>query len=143
MRLLVAGNIDSVDRVTDSFKMVTFQWIEGSTIRDELTIVGMFKPSNRWPIPNSRMPNAKGMIFFSGIVQHMENMTVTLIIDTINFLNNKARPTAKSLARHSKLSPSIPRHQPSMAAQRSAKRRARDSSLEVFFKKEMEYFSSD
>jgi hypothetical protein len=100
----------------DSFKIVTFQWVEGGTVKDKLTIVALFKPTNCWPIPNSRMPNTKGLVFFSGIIQHMQNTTVTLIVKTISFLNKKARPTAKSLARHSKLSPSTKRV-PSMTVQ--------------------------
>jgi hypothetical protein len=142
-RLLVAGYVDSVDRVEDSFRIVTFQWIEGVSVKDELTIVALFKPTNRWPTPNSRMPNAKGMVFFTGIIQHMQHTTVTMVIETISFLNKKARPTAKSLARHSKLSPTLPQRRPSAMALRSAKRRTHDDSLEAFFKKEREYFLSD
>jgi hypothetical protein len=73
----------------------------------------------------------------------MQNTTVTLIVKTISFLNKKARPTAKSLARHSKLSPSTSRRRPSVTALRNAKRQVRNDSLEVFFRKEKEYFSSD
>jgi hypothetical protein len=142
-RLLVSGYVDSVDRVADSFTVITFQWIEGSTLHDELTIVSRFKPTKRWPIPNSHMPNAKGLVFFSGIVQHMQNTSVSLIVSTINFLNKKAHLTTKSLARHSKLEPMPPHRRPSCAVLRTTKRSALDASWEAFFKKEKEYFSAD
>jgi hypothetical protein len=142
-RLLITGYVDSVDRVADSFKIVTFQWIERGNLKDELTVIGLFKPTNRWPTPNSRMPNAKGLVFVSGIIQQIQDTTVTLVVDTISFLNKKSRPTAKSLARHSKLSPGISRRRPSSSALRNAKRCTHDDSLERFFRKEKEYFSSD
>ncbi|KAN0137427.1 hypothetical protein V8E53_004872 [Lactarius tabidus] len=143
-QLIVSGYVDSVDRVGDTFKVVTFQWVEGGKTDDELTIVAMFKSTKRWPIPNSCMSNPKGMVSFSGIVQTVRNTTVTIIIDSMSFLNNKARPTAKSLARHSKLPPlEFPCCRPSSAALRSAKRRAPDADLETWFKKEKEYFSSE
>jgi hypothetical protein len=89
------------------------------------------------------MPNAKGKVFFSGIMQDMQNTTISLLIDIISFLNKKARPSVKSLIRHSKLSPKMPHCRPSCAALCEAKRCALDPDLEAFFKKEQEYFSSD
>jgi hypothetical protein len=88
--LLITAYVDSIDRVADSFKIKTFQWIEHGSFKDELTVIGLFKPMNRWLAPNSHMPNAKGLVFISGIIQHMQNTTVTLMVDTIAFLNHKA-----------------------------------------------------
>ncbi|KAN0140666.1 hypothetical protein V8E53_001493 [Lactarius tabidus] len=146
-RLIVTGHVCGVNRVEDSFKVTTFQWIEGATARDELTIVGFFKRTNRWPIPNSRMPNARGLIAFSGSIQDVRNTTVTLFVDMINYLNKHSRPSIKSLAARSKLTPISPHRRPSLVALRNAKRtrqsRETDDAIEAFFKKEREFYSPE
>jgi hypothetical protein len=119
--LLVTGHVCSVNRVEDSFKVTIFQWIEGATARDELTIVGFFRHTNRWPIPNSHMPNARGSISFFESIQNITNMTVTLFVDTIEYLNKHSCPSIKSLATCSKLPPMSPCHHPSLVALQNAK----------------------
>ena len=83
------------------------------------------------------------MIHFSGLIQNVQDRSLSVIVDTISFLNNKARPSAKTLTRQAKLHPVSPRRHPSATAQRSAKRRALDKSVESWFDKEKAYLDSD
>lgn len=132
-----------MDRKNETFKVVTFQYIEGSTVYDKLTVNAIFKPSKRFPFPYYRVPNAKGMVHFCGIVKDVQDKAITIFVDTISFLNQKARPSQKTLAAHAKL-PLIPRRRhPSVSAQRCAKRRAQVNSMDAYFAKEKQYFDSD
>ena len=83
------------------------------------------------------------MVHFSGIVQHVQDKSVTVIVDTISFLKNKARPSAKTLAMLSKLHHVSPQPRPTTAAQRCAKRRAKDRYVENWFEEEKGSFDSD
>ena len=83
------------------------------------------------------------MVHFSGVIQHVQDRSLSVIVDSISFLNNKARPSAKSLARQAKLHPVSPRRHPSTTAQRSAKRCAQDKDVERWFEKEKAYLDSD
>lgn len=83
------------------------------------------------------------MVHFCGVVKDVQYKAITIFIDTISFLNQKARPSAKTLAAHAKLPPIPRRRQPSVSAQRCAKRRAQVNSMDAYFAKEKEYFKSD
>lgn len=83
------------------------------------------------------------MVHFSGVIQHVQDRTVSVIVDTISFLNKNARPSAKTLARQAKLHPVSPRRHPSTTAQRSAKRRAQDKSVQSWFEKEKAYLDAE
>ena len=134
--------MNAVNRQAQSFEVATFQWIEGVNVKDDLSIVALFKPTMRWPIPNCRMPNKNGLVSFSGIIQRMQDMLVTVHIDSISFLNQKARPRPRSKS-HIAHVPIQTHRRPSVSAQRCAKRRFLDSSLESLFAKEREFFDSD
>lgn len=141
-RLFVTGYVNFVDRQADSFQVATFQWIEGVNVKDDLSINVFFKPTTRWPIRNCRMPNKNGLVSFSGVIQHMQDMVLTVVIDTISFLNQKARPRPRTKS-HTVNIPMKTHRRPSVDAQRCAKRRFLESSLEALFEKERKFFDSD
>lgn len=141
-RLFVTGYVNTVNRQTQTFEVATFQWIEGVNVKDDLSIVVLFKATTRWPIPNCRMPNKNGLVSFSRIIQHMQDMVLTVVIDTISFLNQKARPRPRSKSNTAHV-PVKSHHRPSVSAQRCAKRRFLDSLLEALFEKEREFLDSD
>lgn len=90
--LFVSGYVESVDRKANSFQLSVFQWVEGGSFRDKLTINALLNSSTRSPTPGARMPKAKGMVSFTGIVQQIQGTAVTVVAETMTYLNNKARP---------------------------------------------------
>ena len=102
-RLLYSGSVLSVDRKNSSFRILTFQWIEGSSVNDKLSVDAFLKPSKRCPFPYFRVPKVGGMVHFTGIVQHVQDRSLTVVVNMISFLNNKVRPSVKTLAMLSKL----------------------------------------
>ena len=82
------------------------------------------------------------MVHFSGIVQRVHNRSLDVDVETVFFLNKKARPSKKTLATYANL-PNNRRQHPSVAAQRNAKRRAFDDSLDAMFEKERKSLESD
>lgn len=146
-RLYVTGFIDDIDRHNYSIVLNVFQWIEGASIRDNLTVVGLLKPCTRWPIPNSRMPKGKGLVSLCGAIDHMQHTTITVIIQSISFLDQKSRPTAASLKRNSTILATTSYRRPSCSALQKAKRARQnapqDDYLEDVFSKEKAWLASD
>ena len=145
-RLLVTGYVNAVDKVAATFNVVTFNWLQGGSFHNQLTIIGYFKPTNQYSITNTSMPNimpnTKGLIFFSGIMLGMKNASVTLAVDTITFLNKKAQPPAKLHIKPKKRAV-IPHHRSLGTALQMAKKNSGDTYWDAFFEKEREFLTSD
>ena len=143
--LFATGYMDSVNHQGCSFQVATFQWIEGINVKDNLTIIVLFKPTMRRPIPNCRLPNKNGLVSFSGTIQNMQDLVLTIIIDSISFLNQKAQPWPhlNTYVTHGKFTPIKTHWQPSVSAQQNVKRWPLDPSLKSLFAKEREFFDSN
>ena len=139
--LLVMGYVNAVDKAAATFNVVTFNWLQGGSFHNQLTIIGCFKPTNQYSITNTGMPNTKGLIFFSGIMLGMKNASITLVVDTITFLNKKAQPPAKLHIKPKKRAV-IPHRRSSGTALQMAKKNSGDTYWDAFFEKEREFLTS-
>ena len=97
------GCVNSMDRETNMFKVVSLQWIEGGTVDNKLTMFAFVKPLKRFPFLYYHVPNQKGMVDFSSTIQGIQNKTLNVNFQTIFFLNNKTWPSARTLAMYSKI----------------------------------------
>ena len=143
LRLLVMGYVDSVNKIATSFKVVTFDWLQGGTFRDQLTIFVLLDPANQNPMTVSRLPNARGLVFFSGVILMMKNTTVTLAVDAINLLNQKAQSTPKVQHTRTNTPACFRLPRPASATIWNVKKKSHNTSLEALFEKERDFFSSD
>ncbi|KAF8270734.1 hypothetical protein EI94DRAFT_1698604 [Lactarius quietus] len=100
--LIIIGIVESIDRACNTFKLFNFHCLEGGSVTDGLSITANIPISNKWPFPLIHMPNANGMVTFSGILKSLSNHRAAISVDYITFLNKKARPSCRTLAKYSR-----------------------------------------
>ena len=127
-----SGCVNSMDRNSNSFWVMTFQWIEGAAIGDKLIINVTIKLSKWYLFPYYCVPNAKGMVNFTSIIWHVQVKSLSVDIKTISFLNNNMWPSMKTLNKYANLPTLASHHQPLTTVQWNAKRHA----MSAFFNKE-------
>ena len=128
-----------MDRNSNSFRVMTFQWIKGAAIGDKLIVNATIKPLKRYLFPYYHIPNVKGMVNVTSIIRRVQVKSLSVDIKTISFLNNNTQPSMKTLDKHVKLPTLASHHQLSTTMQRNAKRHA----MSAFFNKEKRDLESD
>lgn len=144
--LNVTSYMDSINRMNNTFKIITFQWIKGTSIRDDLMVINMITATEWWPVPSFHMPNPKGVVCMSGRILNLQNSTVLLTVDTVAFLDNTSRPS-KIGTKCSKLNNNSSLHCPSCIALQNAKRVHKSLKInlttEQIFQRERDYYLSE
>ncbi|KAH9015514.1 hypothetical protein EDB85DRAFT_2280280 [Lactarius pseudohatsudake] len=85
-KLIVTGCVQSVDTKKQTFQMTIYQYIDGSSVDNNLTVVGFVDTSRKFPQPFGRMPQVNSFISFSGTLKRFEQNRALVVLETITYM---------------------------------------------------------
>ncbi|KAH8981276.1 hypothetical protein EDB86DRAFT_441302 [Lactarius hatsudake] len=75
IRIFGSGTVTSVDADPPSFLIHATQYIDGGQSTDNIAIRGRLDNNPKWPDPSERIPQAKSVIAWSGILLQFDSYT--------------------------------------------------------------------
>ena len=87
------GYVHFVEHETDTFTIITFQWVQQASFNDLLTTVVVIKPMFQWRELHICMPNVDGLISLTRIVNSFQAQKIVIHMHMLNYLDEKAHPT--------------------------------------------------